>query len=372
MRSDDGARRRSNVYRRMTLRRTLGRMRSTARSLAIALATPDRADVAVFYGHRRLPAPGDPASGGIVKFQRLQERFPNRPQNFNVLYLGSSSLPANEMTLIRLARRRRAAVVVNQNGVPYPGWAGERAEGMAARLTRVLQAADHVIYQSGFCKEAADRFLGPTSGGWEVLHNAVDTTTFVPTIDVPVGGPVLLLAGKRQATYRLTHSLETIRLLKHDYPDVRLIVAGPLDEDEVQLPAKFGVDAHVEYLGQYAQRDAPAVYRQAHLLLHPKVNDPCPNVVIEALACGLPVVHSASGGTPELVGAAGIGIPMNDDWTLGVPPDPEALADAVRNTLCRLDDYRAVARARAVEHFDLVPWLARHQALFEELVGLAG
>src|SRR5207248_3199179 len=79
--------------------------------------------------------------------------------------------------------------------------------------------------------------------------------------------------------------------------------------------------------GRYAQRDAPALYRRAHLLLHTKRNDPCPNVVLEALSCGLPVVHSASGGLPELVGReAGIGVPDEGDWEHDVPPDPEALA----------------------------------------------
>ena len=42
--------------------------------------------------------------------------------------------------------------------------------------------------------------------------------------------------------------------------------------------------------------------RRAHLLLHTKVKDPCPSAVIEAMACGLPVVYPASGGTVELVG----------------------------------------------------------------------
>ena len=55
--------------------------------------------------------------------------------------------------------------------------------------------------------------------------------------------------------------------------------------------------------------------RRAHLLLHTKVKDPCPSTVVEAMACGLPVVYPASGGTVELVGdEAGIGVAHADTW----------------------------------------------------------
>ncbi len=70
--------------------------------------------------------------------------------------------------------------------------------------------------------------------------------------------------------------------------------------------------------------------RRAHVLLHTKVKDPCPTLVIEAMACGLPVVHPASGGTVELVGdEAGIGVPHPDTWEQDIPPAPEELAEAV-------------------------------------------
>jgi len=331
---------------------------------AIGLSRPARGGVAVFYGHRRLPAPGDPVEGGMVKFQRLQTVFPNRPRDFNLLYLGSSSLPADEQAVIRLARRRGAAVVVNQDGVAYPGWAGERSEALNDRLRRVLHAADHVVYQSEFCRRAADLFLSPPPAATcEVLHNAVDTTVFTPAAEAPTGGPVLLLGGDQTAAYRLETGLRTLALL----PEARLLVTGTVFESGRALADELGLADRVLFSGRYAQRDAPGVYRRAHLLLHPKVNDPCPNVVLEALACGLPVVHSASGGTPELVGPAGVGVPSETSWERDVPPDPHALAEGVRTVLGQLGDYRAAARERA-RAFDLEPWIERHRELFERLV----
>ncbi len=300
----------------------------------------------------------------MVKFQRLQRAFPHRPRDFNLLYLGSSSLPTDEQQVIALARRRKAPVVVNQNGIAYPAWAGADTERLNARLRDVLRAATHVVYQGEFCKEAADEFLGPPAGSWEILMNAVDTHEFTPADAAPDGGPVLLLAGDQSQAYRLETALETLALL----PDARLLVAGSVVGGQ-QLIEELGLADRVEFAGRYAQRDAPALYRRAHVLLHPKVRDPCPNVVLEALACGVPVVHSASGGVPELVGDAGIGVPSETTWELDVPPAPAELAEAVRTVLASLEDYRARARARAVERFDLAPWIERHRALFSELVG---
>jgi glycosyltransferase involved in cell wall biosynthesis len=339
------------------MKRALGSVRAAGRWAAIAGSRPARGEAAVFYGHRRIPAPGERVQGGMVKFQRLQAAFPNRPRDFNVLYLGSSTLPADVTTLLRLAQRRHARIVVNQDGVAYPAWAGERADELNARLRAVLRAADHVLYQSRFCKDGADRFLGEPPGEWEILPNAVDTTVFTPAARAPDGVPVLLLAGDQFQPYRVPTALDTLALL----PEARLLVTGRAEV--------HGRVDRLELVGPYAQRDAPSLYRRAHVLLHPKVMDPCPNVVLEAMACGVPVVHSATGGTPELVGEAGIGVPSETTWERDVPPDPEALAAGVRTVLAGLDEYRRSARARAVECFDLAPWVERHRQLFARLVG---
>src|SRR5262249_26277150 len=104
----------------------------------------------VSYGHDRVPAPGEPVAGGTAKFQRRAGRFPNHPSGFTLLYLGSTWLPRDLDPLLRYAARRHLPVVLNQNGVGYPGWAGDRTDAFNRPLRRVLAAADHVLYQSDF------------------------------------------------------------------------------------------------------------------------------------------------------------------------------------------------------------------------------
>ena len=322
----------------------------------------------VFYGHDVVPAPGERAAGGTAKAQKLAARWPNDPTGFSLLYLGTTWLPRDLRPLLWVARRRRAAIVVNQDGVAYPGWAGARADALNEPLRRAVLAADHVVYQSEFSKRSADEFLGEPGGTWEILHNAADTTHFTPGPAPPSGGPVLLLGGDQTQAYRLELALRTLAALRATEPDASLLVTGRLVSPVEPLVAELGLRGHVHLVGEYAQRDAPAIFRRAHLLLHTKVQDPCPTLVVEAMACGLPVVHPASGGTGELVGdTAGIGVPHQVSWDRDEPPSPEALADAVTRVLAELPRFSAAARERAVERFSLEPWLARHAEIFERL-----
>ena len=324
--------------------------------------------VRVFYGHDRVPAPGERAAGGTAKAQKLAARFPNRPTDFSILYLGTTWLPRDLRPLLALARRRGAAIVVNQDGVAYPGWAGDRTDELNAPLRRALVAAEHVLYQSAFSKESADLFLGEPHGTWEILPNAVDAEHFSPADTPPTGGPVLLLGGDQTQAYRIELALRTLAALRSRHPEAELLVTGRLVAPVDALIVELGLSGSVHLLGGYAQRDAPDVFRRAHLLLHTKVKDPCPTLVVEAMACGVPVVYPASGGTIELVGdVAGLGVPHPDTWERDEPPSPEALADAVERVLAERDRFAAAARRRAVERFSLGPWLDRHAELFESL-----
>ena len=341
-----------------------------------ALAKVGSADVvSVSYGRDTLPSSIEFAHGGIVKVQRMQERWPNTANVFNTLYMVSSAMPPGARFWASIARRRRALVVWNQNGVSYPatepGW---RASNAA--MAPLLREADHVFYQSAFCKMAADRFVGSPKGTWEILHNSVDTRVFIPSPDpLPLTPLMLMLGGNQSERYRLDAAIKTLGTLRRRSVDARLLVTGNLRwrsspddamREALESVSREGVVGQVEFAGAYSQVEAPTLLQRAHILLHTKYNDPCPGVVIEALSAGLPVVYSASGGVPELVGdEAGVGVAVEQTFDRMIPPDPEALADGVQRVAAELPKYSAAARRRALERFDIEPWLARHAEVFE-------
>ena len=160
--------------------------------------------------------------------------------------------------------------------------------------------------------------------------------------------------------------------------DAELLVSGRLrwtsDDDAARrealaLVSSLGLGDRVEFLGAYTQARAPEIFPPRRYCPPHQVQRPMSTVVIEALSCGRPVVYSKSGGVPELVGdQAGIGIDTALSWEQDIAPDPKALADAVCRVHGDLTTFSGAARARAVDRFDVQRWLARHQAVFEQLV----
>jgi len=333
---------------------------------------------AVHYGYDRLPARTEEASGGIVKCQDLAGIYPNTPRDPNLLYLVSSALPPLAPVMVKSCRIAGGRVVLNQNGVVYPGWYGPGWEEANRPMAEVHRLADHVFYQSDFCRAAAQQFLGARQGPSEVLHNPVDTSAFAPRGDRPRGqGPVLLIAGSHHFRYRMTTSVDAFAGVVDRLPDARLVVAGKCawrgaESESIADLERYAVSRNVrsclDITGPYTQAQAPGVFRAADVLLHTKYNDPCPRVVVEAMACGLPIVFSATGGGPELVGPAGVGIPGPLDWEADHPPSADSLSAAVLEVMQDYDRLSATARERAVSTFGVAPWLARHRAVFESLV----
>lgn len=345
-------------------------------------ASGERFPIRVYYGFPGIPSRRQVAIGGAIKLQHLDDIFPNTPRQFNTLYLGSSRLPAGAVQVATNARRKGARFVWNQDGVAYPAWLPESWTRVNATMRPLLHLADHVFYQSEFCKLAADRFLGVRQGPWEVLYNPVDTDFYRRSAESGVRAVEpramrLLLAGSQMHRYRVAAAVHTVAALARRGVEARLEVTGRLGwnpdgeraaREARELVELAGVADRVSFTGTYTQAEAPDVFRRSDILLHTKYNDPCPTVVIEAMACGLPVVYSATGGVPELVGSgAGVGVPAELSWERVVPPDPEQLADATLAVWADLPRLARAARQRAVERFDVQPWLARHRQVFEAL-----
>ena len=123
----------------------------------------------------------------------------------------------------------------------------------------------------------------------------------------------------------------------------------------------------VSLIGQYSQIDAPEIYRSAHILVHLKHLDPCPNVVIEGMASGLPVIYSESGGTAELVNGIA-GIPIKSIIDFEQPPISADHSIISLSMVDILNSYRIrsnFARDIAEKNFNLNTWHQQHKKIFE-------
>jgi glycosyltransferase involved in cell wall biosynthesis len=219
--------------------------------------------------------------------------------------------------------------------------------------------ADRVVYQSRFVHDWWEGWYGAAHIPWTVIHNGVDLAVYTPdgTHDRPAERFRMLLVEGSLAGGQdvgLGNALRLAELLQGEHAlPVEVVVAGkltPAQRDEWQSRASVPLTL----LGVTPSATIPALDRSAHVFFSAEPNPPCPNAVIEALACGLPVAGFATGALPELVlGDSGRLVPYGGDpWKLD-PPDVPALAQAVTGILRDQPRFRAAARRHAEEAFGL-------------------
>jgi glycosyltransferase involved in cell wall biosynthesis len=233
--------------------------------------------------------------------------------------------------------------------------------------------ADFVIFQSKFCQEAANIFLGNRVALSEIIYNPVDTKRFTPrSKSVSIQNNLtLLVAGSHHWLYRITLAIQSIKIILK-YRPVKLKIVGSTPRHFWNaisaLINALDLADYVEFYGTYTQKEAPFLFQSCNILLHLKYIDYCPSVVIEAMSCGLPVVYIDCGGVSELVGECGVGIPVPLEWDKIVLPPPEKIADSVLRIVENYNYYSESARQRVVDKFNLDKWIARHKEIFSMIL----
>ena len=220
------------------------------------------------------------------------------------------------------------------------------------RLIR-SRIATKIVYQSDFARDWWEREHGPTRVPAWVIYNGVDLELYNPNglhSRPEHAWRVLLVEGRLAGGYEV--GLETAvglvqRMQAFRSRPVELVVAGEV-APSLQMYWQNQAHISIRFMGQVAPEQIPEVDRSAHLLYSADIHAACPNSVVEALACGLPVAAFDTGALSELVTQdAGKIVPYGGDpWRLD-PPDLESLASASLEILVEQDRFRPAARARA-------------------------
>jgi glycosyltransferase involved in cell wall biosynthesis len=134
---------------------------------------------------------------------------------------------------------------------------------------------------------------------------------------------------------------------------VELMVVGTMDKPVFEKWNEIKPE-RVHLIGRVPHGHIPRIDRSAHVLYSADLNAACPNAVVEALACGLPIIGFDTGSLPELVpqGAGEIIPYCGDPWKLE-HPDITGLARAAQDVIGSQDKFRNAARAHAEIAFDL-------------------
>jgi glycosyltransferase involved in cell wall biosynthesis len=203
----------------------------------------------------------------------------------------------------------------------FPRW--HRLSGRAG-LARVARAADRVLAVSAFTKREAVELLGVAESRVTVIGNAVDPV-FTPAGPAAHGDYVLAVG-----------TLEPRKNLR------RVAEAAARAGAELRVVGARGwggVDS-LGWLGEVSDEELAALLRGARALVYPSLYEGFGIPVLEAMACGTPVVTSGGGATEEVAGGAAV---------LVDPLDVEAIAAGIDEAATRRDDLRrqGLERARA-------------------------
>tara|TARA_R100000278_G_scaffold122532_2_gene108960 strand:- start:5151 stop:6035 length:885 start_codon:yes stop_codon:yes gene_type:complete len=173
-----------------------------------------------------------------------------------------------------------------------------------ANILRTYKESDGIVFQSKYGKDLVVSYFGEPES-YEIIHNGADLDTIekIPALENTTGGNIWSCAASWRPHKRLDQNIKYF--LEHKEENDVLIVAG-------QTP-KIIEDKSIVYIGQLNQLQLYSLYKASKNFIHLGWLDCCPNVVVDARACGAKVICSSSGGTKEVAGKDAI-IIQEPEW----------------------------------------------------------
>ncbi|MFF2276332.1 glycogen synthase [Agromyces sp. NPDC058126] len=287
-------------------------------------------------------------------------------------------------------------VVTAHSLEPLRPWKAEQLGGgyrLSSWVERTaFEDADAVIAVSeGMRRDILRAYPALDPSKVDVVVNGIDLTDWAPSHDadavrvlgVDPDRPSIVFVGRITRQKGLPYLLRAARLLP---PEVQLVLcAGAPDTDEIMAEVTALVDGlrterdGVVWIDRHLPRhELTALLTAATTFVCPSIYEPLGIVNLEAMACGAPVVGTATGGIPEVVddGVTGVLVPIEqaDDGT-GTPLDPERfvrdLADALTRVVAdpaRAAEMGAAGRRRAETHFAWDTIAARTIEVYERVL----
>ncbi len=216
-------------------------------------------------------------------------------------------------------------------------------------LKKGAENAAGIIYQSEYCQKMYQKILHVKNKKDKIIYNGTNLDIFTSIgenrrneFGIHEEDLVFLTSANWRAHKRLKDTIAVYRIFResHKEHNCKLIIIGDHDE--------YYKDNDIISIGKQPHAQIPAISRTANIFLFLSWLDPCPNSVVEAMACGLPVVCTNQGGTGELVRFANGGIVAEADKEfeyrpvkLYAPPSPnyEPIIEAMKTISNNLEYY---------------------------------
>ncbi len=199
-----------------------------------------------------------------------------------------------------------------------------------------LRQADKVIAVSNDLKSRIVD-LGVAPEKIEVVPNGVDTVKFTPQdkhecrkkLSLNLDKKIVLFIGSFRKVKGIDDLIAAFAKLSNanrDNLSLVLLGDGELREEIKENIHELNLESRIKLQGAVPYADIGLWLNASDVFCLPSLNEGCPNVLLEALACGVPVVATRVGGIPEIINSDNLGILVS-------PHDPEALAGGILRAL---------------------------------------
>lgn len=260
------------------------------------------------------------------------------------------------------ARLAGKPVVATMHVSPQPA-CGRRAWLKERLSVRIPGRLGRLVFVSEHIRTEYARVHGPARATWRVIPNGVDLGRFEGRRQPP-GTPVWAAVAALRPDKNHVGLVRAWAGVVAAHPSATLLIVGdgPARPAIEAAIAATGMQNSVQLLGR--REDVPDLLRTVDGVVSASVDEALPTALIEAAACGLPVVAADAGGTREIVidGLTGRVVPLRDDAALtaallNVIEDPDVAAR-----------YGAAGRMRAEAKYSLPVWVEQLLKLYSELV----
>jgi glycosyltransferase involved in cell wall biosynthesis len=186
-------------------------------------------------------------------------------------------------------------------------------------VPRSVQRADHVLADSQATKDDLVELYGTPPSKITVLLGGVNPE-FVPVMDLDLrravrqrynipDNPYIFSIGTVQPRKNYARLVEALAVLGHELADIHLVIAGGrgwLEGPIYQAVKDRHLTDRVHFIGFARDEDLPALYSEAVCLAYPSLYEGIGFPILEAMACGIPVVTSNISSMPEVAGDAAL------------------------------------------------------------------
>ncbi len=216
---------------------------------------------------------------------------------------------------IWIAWLRGRPVVLNYRG----GEAERFFERSFSWVRPSLRRTAAVIVPSEYLRDVFAR-RGVDAG---IVPNIIDLELFREqagesnTDGLDTGYPHIVVARHLESIYGIDVAIKSFFRFREHFPHARLSIAGqgPQRLQLEEMVNDLGISGQVTFTGSLDRKAMSELYRSGDIFLNTSTTDNMPNAILEAMACGLPVVTTDAGGIPCIVkhGVTGLVVPVGDE-----------------------------------------------------------